>query len=259
MPASRRLSSWLPLVLPVLLVLLTSSSSAWLGVGRRLLFASVLLPGPARADAPVGGYDRGAPRVMQPQVRYPEFIRMEGPTGDFSINIPTAWRAEFENNPGRLIYAVENTAGFNSATLQVARLSLSSFVPDANSKTSNWRDALGNTTEANIAQALMVVAQQGLSSEREGYAKTTVLETEIEAPEPNADATSLLWRAKAAVEDFRQSRIISGRALLRQGVVVFAVATGSERFGAVSGTISPSGFGWEFNNRLVGSLRLRRR
>ena len=240
------------------------------GLTRRLLVASAFLPQPSRADASAAvGSNKvlGPPRVMQSQIKFPDFIRMEGPTGDFSINIPTAWRAEFENIPGRLVYAVENAAGFNSATLQVARLELSKLLGAAGtaapskSKTSDWRDVVvANITEATVAQILMAVAQQGLSTEPlDSFAKTIVLNTEIEAPEPNADASSLLWQAKAVVDDFRGSRIISGRALLRQGVVVFAVATGSERFGAASSTVSTSGFGWEYNNRLVGSLRLRRR
>ncbi|CAE7219784.1 ypfD [Symbiodinium pilosum] len=212
------------------------------------------LPGPSKVP--------GAPRVMQSQITYPEFIRMEGPTGDFSINIPTRWRAQFDDAPGRLVYAVENNAGFNSATLQVARISLSRLSisagsTPADSQTSDWRQVVrGNITEADVAQALMLLAQQGLSTARESSAETSVIDTEIEAPEAGADATSLLWSARSAVQDFRESRIISGRALLRQGIVVFAVSTGSERFGAVSGSISSSGFGWEFNNRLVRIIQV---
>ncbi|CAE7868773.1 unnamed protein product [Symbiodinium microadriaticum] len=266
-PMGRRNRSLFALLL--LLFAILGPSWAWLGLTRRLLVACAFLPQSSRADAAaVAGSNTvsGPPRVMQSQIKFPDFIRMEGPTGDFSINIPTAWRAEFENIPGRLVYAVENAAGFNSATLQVARLELSKLLAAAGtapskSKTSDWQDVVvANITEATVAQILMAVAQQGLSTEPlDSFAKTIVLNTEIEAPEPNADASSLLWQAKAVVDDFRGSRIISGRALLRQGVVVFAVATGSERFGAVSSTISTSGFGWEYNNRLVGSLRLRRR
>lgn len=114
--------------------------------------------------------------------------------------------------------------------------------------------------QAALAQALMVLAQRGLGTD--GYAKTTVarrrtcraygsigvkswqvVQAEIEAPEEGATGTSLLWQAKAPVEDFRQSRIVSGRALLRRGVVVLAIATGSERLGAISGSVSGSGQG----------------
>ena len=255
--------SWAGLILAAFAL---SRSCAWLGVGRRLLLASALVPTASMADSKLPGPSKvpGAPRVMQSQITYPEFIRMEGPTGDFSINIPTRWRAQFDDAPGRLVYAVENNAGFNSATLQVARISLSRLSisagsTPADSQTSDWRQVVrGNITEADVAQALMLLAQQGLSTARESSAETSVIDTEIEAPEAGADATSLLWSARSAVQDFRESRIISGRALLRQGIVVFAVSTGSERFGAVSGSISSSGFGWEFNNRLVRSLRLRR-
>ncbi|CAK9064642.1 unnamed protein product [Durusdinium trenchii] len=251
----------------LLLALVTSGSRAWLGLGRlgrRWVVASMLVPGASIAESLEGSSKvPGAPRVMQSQIRYPEFVRMDGPSGDFSINIPTAWRAQFDDAPGRLIWAVENNAGFNSATLQVARISLSNLLANAGLKSlgddqlSDWRKVV--STEADLAQALMVLAQQGLSTERvSSYANTTVIQTEIEEPEVAAEASSFLWRARAAVEDFRGSRIVSGRALLRRGIVVFAVATGSERFGAVSGSISSSGFGWEYNNRLVGSLRLKR-
>ena len=245
----------------LLLLALSSCSCAWLGRRMAVLVPVTTLAEIAHADS---GKAPGRPPVTMMQL-YPEFIRMEGPTGDFSINIPTGWRTEFDNSPGRLVTACETNGGFNSATLQVARISLSSLLGSAgvevpaDAETSNWKEVTGKVSESNLAQALMRVAQRGLTDEPvEDYANTSVVETEIEAPEPNRDATSFLWRAKMAVQDFRQPRIVSGRALLRRGRVVLAVANGSERFGAVSSAISASGTGWEFNNRLVGSLRLRR-
>ena len=253
----------------LLLVLMTGQSCAWLEVCRRWLALSVLVPGLSMAEmsyAEGSSKVPGRPPVLQSQILYPEFIRMEGPTGDFSINIPTGWRVEFDNSPGRLITACESNAGFNSATLQVARISLANLLrseglePPGDDQTSNWKDVTSSkVSEKDLAQTLMRLAQRGLSDGKvDEFAKISEVETEIEASEGNVDATSFLWRAKAAVQDFRQQRIISGRALLRRGIIVFAVVNGSERFGAVSSTVSARGTGWEFNNRLVGSLRLRR-
>lgn len=120
----------------VLFLALALKGCAWLG-GRRLLAASLLMPAPAMAETPSG------PRVMQSLIKYPEFIRMEGPTGDFSIFIPSNWRVTFDDAPGRLILASENNAGYTAATLQVARLPLSGLLSASGFKapadSSDWR------------------------------------------------------------------------------------------------------------------------
>lgn len=211
--------------------------------GRRLVGASIFagLAGPVAMDSAV------AEEVFTSNPQALQVSRLQSPTNDFSIMVPTTWRTQTDSYPGRLIWSGEpgQQGDKNFAFLQAARLPLpalmksAKFMPrEIDSTCSKWEEvALGDVKPATIAKWMMLALQKSIQVQvgRAFDLDTEISDAEIKLGGTASSGSELFWHAVVTLpigesdtmglaNKVSQKRAVSGKALLRSGVVVFAVA-----------------------------------
>lgn len=207
----------------------------------------------------------------------PYLERVDGRTGDFSIQLPVTWQKEFDSYAGRLIMSVDpeelkklqQNQPNEMVTLRCARLTLPALLRSAqymprqgDDQRSDWKEvALGDVTGASIAEWLMRAGQQALATSvgmelpqvdikvvdfqiTEGkdqsilswHATSQVQVSSVRAIGQEPDQVqglggkSLVPLSQALTQPPPQGDVpplsTFGQAILRKGVVTFAVAQG---------------------------------
>jgi len=190
---------------------------------------------------------------------------VQSPTKDFVIRTPVSWTTEVDNYPGRLVFSTERPApGGNFTFLQVSKFNLpalyrsaNALLPDAYKTSSKWEElAVGSTTPEVLAKWLFDAQQKSIQAQvgRKFVLNVDVVDVRLKPGGGASSGSELLWHASVSIppgglagggamegsggrllslNDQAASRgnelpprMVSGKALLRGGTVIFVVMDG---------------------------------
>jgi len=215
-----------------------------------------------------------------------------GPTKDFVVRTPSSWITSLDSYPGRLVFSTERPSMDGTFMfMQVSRLNLpalfrsaNAVLPDANAASSKWEElTVGDTTAATLAKWMLDAQQKSIQLQvgRSFVRNIDISDAQIKSGGGASSGSELSWHGLVSIpaggltggeavqgsggrlyslSDQPDSaspstppRMVSGKALLRGGVVVFAVMDGPKaRWEAdIEGTP-----GMQFFDSIVQSLEL---
>lgn len=217
---------------------------------------------------------------------------VQSPTKDFVIRTPVAWTTSLDNYAGRLVFSTERPdAKGNFTFLQVSKLNLpalfrsaNAVLPDTYKASSRWEElAVGGTTPEILAKWMLDAQQKSVQAQsgRSFVRNVDVMDVQLKTGGGAGSGSELSWHALVTIPPGGLAgggamegsggrlvsltdqpantgtdlppRMVSGKALLRGGVVVFAVTDGPKtRYEADYGGLS----GAQYFDGIVQSLEL---